>query len=131
MGMYTEIYVNVNLKKDVPADVLAILHAMCLKDNEAGVLKDLPRRWSYMFNNGSYYTPGTECGKLTQDKHNGQWSLLAKGDIKNYENEIEQFFKWLMPWIDATDGEFVGYSRYEEDDLPRLVIKTESRPAHE
>ena len=125
MGMYTEIYVNVNLKegKELPPEVLDVLTAMCEKKHDAPALKDKPRRWSYLFNNGSYYTPFTSCAMLTQDDRTGRWSLLAKGDIKNYEGEIEDFFEWLMPWIDAKVGEFIGYSRFEEDLLPQLVLK--------
>jgi hypothetical protein len=121
--MYTEIYVNVDLKADTPKEVLDVLTAMCAKDSDSPHLADKPDRWWYMFNNGSYYTPLTACALLTHDEIGGNWSLLAKGDIKNYEGEIEAFFAWIMPYVDAEQGEFIGYSRYEEDQLPTLVVK--------
>jgi len=123
MGMYTEIYINVDLKEDIPKEVLAVLEAMCNHDTEAYALLGLPHRWGYLFGNGSYYTPSTSVSNLTYDDITKQYSLLGKGDIKNYENEIEAFFKWLMPYIDAYEGEFIGYSRYEEDDIPTLYFK--------
>ena len=121
MGMYTEIYVNVNLKQDTPGEVISALIAMCTKDSKNTTLP-YPR-WAYLFNDGSFYTPKTECGKLTYNDISKQWSLLGKGDIKNYDGEIEAFFKWLMPYIDARIGEFIGYSRYEEEFSPTLYYK--------
>ena len=122
MGMYTEIYVNVDLREDTPKDVIETLKAMCAKDSESPLLADKPSRWSYMFNNGSYYTPNTECGLLTWDTIGNQWSLLAKGDIKNYEDEIEAFFEWLMPHVEGELGDFIGYTRYEESEKPTLIL---------
>jgi len=118
MGMYTEIYINADLVETTPDDVIKTLQAMCDKNSESEYLKGKPIRWSYMFNNGSYYTPRTECGKLTFDKISKQWSILAKGDIKNYGSEIEQFFEWIKKWC---ENEFIGYYRYEEDREPTLV----------
>jgi hypothetical protein len=120
MGMYTEIYVNVDLKKDTPPEVLSILVGMC-GGNESRGLAEKPARWAYLFQDGSFYTPLTSCGHLTYNEISRQWSLLGKGDIKNYEGEIEQFFEWIMPYIDGNEGDFIGYSRYEEAQEPTLI----------
>lgn len=118
MGMYTEIYINTNLKENTPQDVIDVLKAMCEFDGDAECLKDKPARWAYMFANGSFYTPNTSCALLTKHIGLGEfWSLLAKGDIKNYEDEIEQFFDWIRPYCE--EG-FIGYSRYEECWSPKL-----------
>ena len=122
MGMYTEIFVNVDLREDTPPDVIATLKAMCEKDGDSPTLQEKPDRWGYLFNSGSYYTPKTECGSLTWNELAQQWSLIAKGDIKNYAGEIEAFFAWIMPYVDGEEGEFVGYSRYEESLTPDLVF---------
>lgn len=117
-------YVNVDLKEDTPIEVIKVLEAMCKGDMLSEYLVNKPRRWSYLFNNGSYYTPRTSCASITLDGIAGAYSLIGKGDIKNYEGEIEKFFEYIMPWVDAQEGEFIGYSRYEEELLPRLVLKT-------
>lgn len=129
MGMYTEIYVNVDLKPDVPEEVLAVLRAMCGGEDKAA-LEEKPGRWSMLFGNGSYYTPLTSCANLTFDKIRNGWSLLGKGDIKNYENEIEAFFAWLMPWVDGEEGDFIGYKRYEESQTPELVLLANAEVSH-
>jgi hypothetical protein len=125
MGMYTEIYINVDLKKETPDDVIQVLKAMCfmLPDQECSeVLVDYPDRWCCLFSNMSYYTPSTQCRYLRFDSITDRWSLLGKGDIKNYNGEIEKFFEWIMPHIDGDPGEFIGYSRYEEDYEPTLMF---------
>jgi hypothetical protein len=127
MGMYTEIFVNVNLKKETPDEVLNVLRAMCFEGDEEH-LKGFPIRWDRLFSDGSYYTPRTSCASLKWDRISEAWSLLGKGDIKNYEREIEQFFDWIMPWVDASPGEFIGYKRYEDSDLPTLVVKKADGP---
>ena len=118
MGMYTEIYVNVDLKPETPSAILATLRDIIEGENPEG----FPPRTCMLFGNGSYYTPRTRVASLTYDEIREGFSFLGKGDLKNYENEIEFFFDWLMPWIDGCPGDFVGYHRYEEDQVPTLVF---------
>jgi hypothetical protein len=124
MGMYTEIYVNVDLKKDTPPDVIDVLRAIVEGDYANTVLSAYPDRWPMLFSDGSYYTPLTCASSLTYDGiHNGH-SLIGKGDIKNYEREIEAFFDFIAPHVDDNVGDtvFIGYSRYEEDTMPTLYF---------
>jgi hypothetical protein len=121
MGMYTEIYVNVDFKKDIPEDFLDCLKKICDKDF-LGPIEGKPQRWSFLFCDMSYYTPNTCVSNLTYDRTHGFWSLLGKGDIKNYENEIEQFFEWIKPWVEGSPGDFIGYLRYEEEQVPTLIF---------
>ncbi len=123
MGIYTEIFVNTDFKEDTPQEVINAITAMCNKDHNSEWLKDKPKRWSWLFNNGSYYTPSTECGKITYDTISCRYSLLAKGDIKNYNCEIEDFFDFIKPWCE--EG-FIGYYRYEDAREPTLVYTTNS-----
>lgn len=118
MGMYTEIFINVDLKKETPNHVIDTCKAICESDYQSEHLKNKPDRWSCLFGNGSYYTPSTSCAKLTFDDISGQYSLIGKGDIKNYEHEIQEFFEFIKPW---SDSEFMGYMRYEEDREPILI----------
>lgn len=122
MGMYTEIYINVDLKGDTPDDVIDVLKTMCdMEGSDKKVLEPYPDRWDYMFYSGSYYTPNTWCRSLTYDDISKKWSLLGKGDIKNYGLEIQKFFEWITPYVDGDDGDFIGYYRYEESRQPTLM----------
>jgi len=118
MGDYTEIYVNVDLKEGTPNTVLDVLRAM-VNCEEVECLKPHPPRWSYLFNDGSCYTPRGSCANLTYDF--GQYSLLAKGDIKNYGGEIEAFFEFIKPWCET---EFMGFYKFESVRTPTLVYST-------
>jgi len=118
MGMYTEIYVNVDLKEETPNEVIETLSLLCALKQPM----NFPTRSWLLFNNGSYYTPRTYVRSLTYDKILSRWSFLGKGDLKNYDGSVGHFFSWLMPWVDGYPGDFVGYHRYEEDRKPTLVF---------
>lgn len=121
MGMYTEIFINVDLKPETPEAILSVLRSMC-GNEDRGPLSDKPERWGRLFTNGSYYVPLTSCANLTFDEISKKWSLLGKGDIKNYGREIEKFFAWIIPHIEGEPGDFIGYMRYEESPIPTLVL---------
>ena len=121
MGMYTEICVNADLIESTPDSVINILKAICDGDYQSKHLEGKPDRWSVLFNNCSYYTPSTCVAKLTFDEISKQYSIIGKGDIKNYSREIELFFEFIAPWC---EGDFIGYHRYEEDREPILVFSS-------
>ena len=128
MGMYTEIYVNVDFDKNLPDKVIEVLKAMCHNPENFDLLyfmeeEELPIRWAMLFNDGSCYTPKTSVAKFGKDWASSTYSLLGKGDIKNYEEEIEKFFKYIAPYVYGPEYEktFVGYLRYEEYIEPTLV----------
>ncbi len=141
MGMYTEIYVNIDLKQDLPENALYVLKGLvrsvksrCNFHNQDFDHTDVDvddekfieltskfgDRFPWLFCNGSYYTPNTTVAELSYDFISESWSLLGKGDIKNYDDEIQQFFEWIAPY---SDTEFLGYSRYEEDEKPTLYFR--------
>ena len=114
MGMYTEIYVNVDLAKDTPTSVMESIQAVV----DGVPNKDDPVRWQ-MLGHCAAYLPNTFCAILNDSEFAGK-SLLVKGSIKNKDNEIEQFFDLIRPW---SETEFMGYMRAEEDDEPELIFK--------
>ena len=119
MGMYTEIFFRATLVKDVPDKVLAPIRAM-LGQVEVDP-DDLPdhelfecHRWDMLGMGSSYYFPTHARPILAKDEIRGAWSLLLHADIKNYDGDIEAFFDWIDPYVDAIPGEFIGYSLYED-----------------
>lgn len=119
MGMYTEIFFRATLKQDVPESVLAPFRAM-LGELEAESI-ELPDhelfqrgRWYMLARGSSYYFPEHAQSHLVQDDIRGAWCVLLHASIKNYDGEIEAFFDWIDPYVDAYQGEFLGYSLYEE-----------------
>ena len=118
MASYTEIYVNVDLKEEIPAEIIETLRQICNGIAPPG----FPIRTGCLFGNNSYYTPRTSVRHLTYDHNSEQWSFLGKGDTRNNNNEIQYFFNWIMPWVEGSPGDFVGYHRYEESQSPTLVF---------
>jgi len=113
MGMYTKMGIQVDLRKDTPKDVIETLNALVSGKDPSLLLTDKPKRWGYMFTNGSLVSLGNAGVQL---------SLLAAGEIKNYNNEIEAFFEWIMPYVDGMEGDFIGYTRYEDSDTTISVL---------
>lgn len=120
MGMYTEIVVVANVKND-PA-VIEVLKSLGSGGLMAQQKPDHPffqtDRHNMIFTCCSYYfTPATTF-KLDFDKISDTWSLISRADLKNYDNEVEKFFDWIRPHLEADSDTMIGYSRYEEDREP-------------
>lgn len=124
MGMYTEIYFRAELARDVPVEVVEILKSMSdFRNPEPEELPDHPlfqcSRWRNVGCGGSAYFPITKS-EIYLDKYSAQWHVFFLANLKNYSGEIGHFFDWIDPYLDSREGEFLGYSLYEEDDNPIL-----------
>ena len=124
MGMYTELYLAVDLKRDTPDSVIDTLKRFA-GDSDAEDTPDKPDSDSFrltrqIFFKGSYYFQGPAAGVLEFDESTGQWQLLCRYDLKNYEGEHEAFIRWLAPHVDP-DHSPAGHIRYEEQELPTLI----------
>ena len=125
--MYTELDFNVELKEDVPEDVVAILNAMASPNFK---IIDLPtpphlffgtRNWEVLFKMDSYYFKAVTRRSFFIDPIGKQWILNVRSNLENYDSEIEKFIDWIMPYVDAEPGEFLGFYRYEETQTPTLI----------
>lgn len=126
MGMYTELHFNSALKPDVPTPVLEILNYM-LGTDEFGpkALPDHPlfatQRWSVMLHCDSYYFDADTVSTLRYDEIAKQHYLCIRCNLKNYDDEIEKFIDWIMPYLGKQPGDFLGFHRYEEAEEPTLI----------
>jgi len=128
MGMYTELVVSTRIVDD--PKVINVLKLMIAEDLDVPEIVDLPShplfetgRWNYMLRSSSYYFTPIASSLLEYDKIGKSWSFINRSDFKNYDNEINLFLDWIDPYIDAEDGEMIGYSRYEESDEPTIRYK--------
>jgi len=130
MGMYTEILVRVTIdKSQTPANVIDILDYMFNPNTtiSEGDLTtddhpffDCPR-WSMVGSCSSYYHHPVAV-KSWYDT-SGDIYIYSRSDLKNYSNEIEMFFHWINDYTDNFKDECIGYSWYEESDIPTLILK--------
>lgn len=129
MGMYTELHFNAELRKDVPSDVLAILNYM-LEAGPGAPPPPLPehalfktQRWPVMLRTDSYYFAADTHSTLRHDEIGECYYLCIRCNLKNYDEEIEKFVDWIDPYLEAFEGDFLGFSRYEETETPTLIYK--------
>lgn len=124
MGMYTELHFNAELRRDVPADVLAVLRFMVDGGDMPG-LPDHPLfkapRWRLLFTCDSYYFDADTHSTLRFDEISNTHYLCIRANLKNYDGEIDKFVAWITPYLDKHDGDFLGFKRYEEDEWPTLI----------
>ncbi len=124
MGMYTEIYFNGNIGNP-PEEVLDVLRCIVGEYTHEHprydeILAPFPPRFDCLACDCSYYTPRTQAGALTYDSISNEWSLIIKGDLKNYDNEVNEFFDFIEEYA---EDDVMGYHRYEAHREPTLVYK--------
>jgi len=128
MGMYTEIYVKIEFKTNLPVEVVTALKWL---NGEFGIDDEvtlpehpffkLPRACMVLSCSSYYHQPRATCNLWFDDIHGGYY-LCARADLKNYDGEIEAFFDWVKPYCaSSADRTFIGYHLYEEDNEPTLV----------
>ena len=108
MGMYTQLNVNFTLKENVDSQVIFKLES----------------KIRTLFSMSSYYFNRISNSKIRYDEISKQYSVAILCDFKNYNNEINTFLNWIAPHIEngEFDKEFIGYQRYEENELPTLIF---------
>lgn len=128
MGMYTDFCFDVNIKKDVPDDVVAMLNQMRDFDRFDLFQKVLPDhpffkcdRWVQIGHCSSAYFPAEPRFIFEKKSYGDDYVLNLRCNLKNYDEEIKHFINWIKPYVDAYPGEFLGFYRYEEATRPTLV----------
>lgn len=126
MGMYTELHYNVELRGDTPPEVIntpsAMIHGSDL-DTTPNHALFRSGRWKIMLLSDSYYFAADTHSTLRHDDVSGTYYLCVRCNLKNYDGEIEKFIDWINPWVRATEGDFLGFSRYEETEEPTIIRK--------
>ena len=118
MGMYTELQLNCELD-DVDYGILFAL-------GEHGKNVGFENVWCGMLQGSSAYFSYNAHSEYEIDRW-GNTYLTIKCNIKNYKNELQEFLSYLHSSIKAVDGDFLGFIRYEEDQLPTLLIYREDK----
>jgi len=112
MGHYTEMVLVVELKDDLPSKVLKALE--WLKDPDK--LDDTP-----LIDHPFWKKPRAINFRMV-DKHDFSHLEIFHANLKDYENEIQEFLAWIVPYCKLEDHQVVGFTKYEEQDFPRNLI---------
>lgn len=122
MGMYTELYLRVALKKDTPDSVIETLRSMVEGGNSLETTPFGGGRRPWMFRCSSHYHHPVAVSRMDYLNYVDKWYLFVRCDLKNYEGEIESFLTWIKPHLDCFEDEYIGHTRYEEADVPTNLI---------
>lgn len=121
MGMYTELVLKCEVQHFLPKDVEDILNFLF---NSRDVPEELPKhpffecdRWRHIGNRSSYYHIPWCHSKYSENY------IFCRCDLKDYDKEIELFLDWLSPYLYCPVGACIGWTWYEEDDVPTLIYK--------
>jgi hypothetical protein len=121
MGMYTELLLKTEVKEDIPLDVEAVLQFLFNGRERPEELPDHPffqcQRWSLIGQCSSFYHVPWSTSRYFEG------CIFSRSDLKNYGNEIDLFLDWIAPYLQELDGTCIGWSWYEEADVPTLLIK--------
>ena len=120
MGMYTELVLKTEVNTNLPMDVEAVLQHLF---NGADAPETLPEhpffncgRWPFIGRSSSYYHVPWSTSRYEENY------IFSRSDLKNYDGEIAKFISWLTPYISELNGTCIGWSWYEEEDKPTLII---------
>lgn len=123
MGMYTELVCAFELEENTPVQVVKTLEYMTGQLDEFNDIPDhdlfKSARWEYMLRCDSYYFAGDTHSTIRKDQF-GSWYVTIRCNLKNYDNEIENFISWISLY--TRDEGFIGYKWYEEARQPELIF---------
>ena len=122
MGMYTEFFFRGELHQKTPVEVINFLDRWFNRERIQITTPDHEffgtDRWRSLFSGGSAYFPALPESGFSEVSR--AWELGIHSNFKNYGNEIPLFLDWISPYLYASEGQFLGYSLYEESDTPTL-----------
>ncbi len=121
MGMYTELIFGASLKKDTPTEIIDTIKYMVGDiEKPESLAFDLGR--NPLLGGSYYFGVNSPVTKFYKDEISKEWVLSSRANIKNYNNEIEQFLTWIKPYISNGSGGKNMYAivMYEESEEPTI-----------
>ncbi|ASN69230.1 hypothetical protein 7S3_52 [uncultured Caudovirales phage] len=132
MGMYTEVHFRGEIEERNNGKLINWLSAV-VDGQSVEPFEDHPffdtDRWRSVFAGSSAYfaTRGSKLG-IREWGSSTAFELFVSSSLKNYDDEAEKFFDWINQYITGfRGGDFIGYSRYEEDPSPRLYFYSDGK----
>ena len=127
MGTYTEIIFGARLKSSTPKNIIDTLRFVAngpkqdIHEEDPVVVydKELIEKYNLydVMRSASYYFGVCEpVSKMWFDKTAGEWVLSFRSNCKNYNDQLEEFVKWIKPYIRSGtgDGEIYAIITVEE-----------------
>lgn len=113
--MYTQLIFTATLKADTPIEVINTIRIMLDEIEESDIIR--PVFETSTGRNPLRGSGGPFSNPISYFKFkNNLWTLKNRANIKNYENEINQFLDWILPYIESCPNNIYATIRYEEDE---------------
>lgn len=126
MGMYTELKLNCELKKDTPDDIIRSLRGLLagkvIMPDISHALFFAERADRVLICDSYSFSAKSDSSLVKNDIDD--WILKVQSNLKNYDNEILKFLSWIAPYIEEYE-EAIGWFRYEEQELPTIIYATD------
>lgn len=126
MGMYTELVLKCRVKESAPSSVMAVINHLFCGADAPETLPTHPffglTRWHCIGGMSSFYHHPEVVNSVPKFDFTDSNYIFSRSDIKNYDGEIEAFIDWIKPYLENEEGECIGWSWYEEELQPTLII---------
>ena len=126
MGMYTELVLKCEISADSPQSVKAIIKHMFAGGDEPGEIPEHDffkcDRWKCVGAMSSFYHHPAVVNSVPEFDYTDSFYVFSRSDLKNYDDEISKFVDWVTPYIEGSGDICIGWSWYEEDEKPELII---------
>lgn len=103
--MYTSLHFYAELKKDTPDEVI----------------KQIKDKIENHINSDSYYFDENTINTLEKDNTTSSYFLSVRTNIKNHDSQLEKFIEFVTPYLEKNKGDFLGFIRFEETEIPTLI----------
>lgn len=129
--MYTELLIKSDIIRELPENVKYILDFLFNPSSNIDIWDEnmkikldisLPdheffkcERWDQIGRCNSYYHIPASCNFF-----DGSY-LFSRSDLKDYDNEINFFIDWVMPYLEEEEGKLLGWKWYEEWNEPEFI----------
>jgi hypothetical protein len=124
MGMYTELILGAELRKDTPKEVIEALQFILGEKEIKPENFPLPEgRCDWLLQGcSSSFAIDKPVNKMWLGEWDNCWHISTRSNIKNYGGEIEEFLAWLKPYIDGGSGNRDMYAIviYEDEPTPTM-----------
>ena len=121
MGMYTELVLKCEVRGDAPIEVMEVIGNLFGQQQEPESLPNHEffkcQRWDFIGKHDS-----TSTMKVRPWSLRGDLEIFSYSSLKNYDSEIEKFIDWITPYLCYSHKKCIGWSWYEEEDKPKLII---------
>lgn len=127
MGMYTELVLKCEVMGDAPDLVKQVARYLFNGESAPEKLPEhdffLCSRWNCIGKMSSAYHHPAAVNSLVKYEWDDCLNIFSRSDLKDYSDEIEKFIDWISPLLVNESGSCIGWSWYEEEDKPTLIIK--------